>query len=207
MSLVHQLLRIPMVDGAIKPIRDRRVIRRWMESGRPVPAPHAVKVAAVWMLADIHNLHVLVETGTYYGKMIRALAPRFSAIHSIELSPHLARVARNEFAKYPHVQIVEGDSAECLPRLLSGLEQPALFWLDAHYCSGESARGASDTPISAEIEAILRSAPRGSVLLVDDARDFIGKNGYPELRVFVDQLAAHTQLPVTVFDDIIYAVL
>jgi hypothetical protein len=207
MSLTHFLLRRGLIDRLVKPARDHAVVRRWMATGRPSPPPHAVKVAAVLMLADLHQLDLFIETGTHYGRMVRALAPRFRTIYSIELSPRLAAIATKEFGRYRHIKIVEGDSAECLPQLIIQLKQPALFWLDAHFCSGESAQGEEESPIESEIAAIISRAPKGSVILVDDARCFCGNGGYPTLGNFTDSLRRRTGKSVVVFDDMIYAVL
>src|ERR1700682_2968118 len=56
--------------------------------------------------------------------------------------------------------------------------QPALFWLDAHWSGRVTARGKDDSPIIPELRAILRSAPSGSVILID-ARCLEGRGGYP----------------------------
>ena len=50
----------------------------------------------------------------------------------------------------------------------------ALFW-------GVTARGQSDTPIMGELEIIFRNQQNNSCVLIDDARCFDGRNGYPPL--------------------------
>jgi hypothetical protein len=52
--------------------------------------------------------------------------------------------------------------------------------LDAHYSAGVTARGKTDTPILEELDTIFALCPE-CVVLIDDARCFDGKNGYPTL--------------------------
>jgi len=56
-----------------------------------------------------------------------------------------------------------------------------LFWLDAHYSGGKTARGKIDTPIMKELEAIFKYSKYDHVLLIDDANLFNGKNDFPTL--------------------------
>jgi hypothetical protein len=64
--------------------------------------------------------------------------------------------------------------------VLAGLREPALFWLDAHYCGPGSARGPLDSPIARELEALEAHPVRGHVVLIDDMRYFSGIGGYPD---------------------------
>jgi hypothetical protein len=52
------------------------------------------------------------------------------------------------------------------------LQEPALFWLDGHYSGVDTGKDELDTPVSAELEAILGSPVKGHVILIDDARCF-----------------------------------
>lgn len=155
-------------------------IRRWADSGRPVPPPHAYKEWVVFDYARRFGIGQLIETGTLHGDMIEACRRRFARIWSIELSPQLAAAAQARFQSWPHVAIVQGDSAAVLPELLPRVQGPCVFWLDGHFSGGVTARGEVDTPIMAEIATILGRGEAGDVLLIDDARLF-GKGDYPTL--------------------------
>jgi hypothetical protein len=72
----------------------------------------------------------------------------------------------------------EGDSAAVLPRILDSLDQPTLFWLDAHPCSDRSVRDAP-VPLLAELAAIAGHRVEGHVILIDDMR-LMGRAGYPD---------------------------
>lgn len=60
-------------------------------------------------------------------------------------------------------------------------EERCLFWLDAHYSRGDTARGEEETPILKELELIGAHPVRGHLLLIDDARCFGVDEGYPSI--------------------------
>lgn len=195
----------PLRDRLRAALAERRDAREWEAyRARPsVPPPHIVKVRTVLGCAKRHGVHVLIETGTFEGEMVRKCLGAFREIHTIELSPRYAREARAKFASVPHVHVVEGDSAAKLPEVIAGLREPAVFWLDGHFSGGETARGAADTPLAAELDAIARHPVRGHVVLVDDARH-LGQGDYPTLeRVAAMLRAIDPDATIEVADDIL----
>jgi glycosyltransferase involved in cell wall biosynthesis len=120
------------------------------------------------------KLEVLVETGTFKGDTAAALQGSFDRIISIELSQELWAEAAKRFADQPHVQILQGDSAEQLRTLSPELQSKnALYWLDAHWCVADGTAGElSQCPLLQELQAIDRLND-GSVVLIDDARLFL----------------------------------
>ena len=76
-----------------------------------------------------------------------------------------------------------------LNEITEQLNEPAIFWLDGHYSAGITARGELDCPIYGEIDAIFNGKKLNHVILVDDARCFIGKGDYPT----VDSLTKYIQ--------------
>jgi hypothetical protein len=175
-----------------------RAISDWHRKGQPVPPPHEYKQTTVKHYADKYAIKTLIETGTYFGHMIRAVQYDFEQIYSVELSAELANKARSKFKNYGWIEILEGDSGEMLPTILGKVTKPCLFWLDAHYSSGVTAKGQLDTPIELELDLILRQMiPH--VILIDDAREFVGQNDYPaieELRMQVLQKAPKRKFEV-----------
>lgn len=139
----------------------------------------AVKRDLLRDTARAHGLRVLVETGTYMGETAWALRREFDRIETIELEPTLARLAEIRFARTAHVTVHRGDSATVLPRLLSGLDEPALFWLDAHPSTDRTARD-GQVPLRHELDAIAAHRGAGHVVLIDDL-PYIGTPGYPAL--------------------------
>jgi hypothetical protein len=75
--------------------------------------------------------------------------------------------------------VLQGDSGKVIARVMQEVSQPVLFWLDAHYSGGITARGELDSPIFVELDAILTHPIQNHVILSDDAHDFTGKGGYP----------------------------
>lgn len=158
-----------------------RLAVQWVKGGKREPPPHLIKEQIVRQYAERFSCEVLVETGTYHGDMVFALRKRFRRIISIELDRKLFEQAEQRFASYPHITIFHGDSAALLPSVLKSEEGRHLFWLDGHYSAGETAKGERETPIIEELHHI-QSFRDDSVILIDDARLFVGKNDYPSLR-------------------------
>ena len=79
------------------------------------------------------------------------------------------------------------------------LSVPALFWLDAHYSAGVTARGEVDTPLLAELGHILAGRDLGHVIVIDDARALGRDPAYPtidELRDFILARRRNVQISV-----------
>jgi len=190
--------------GTVQNILQKREIRNWTDKGKPLPPPHAVKQKTIKMFAENFSIDVLVETGTYQGAMVNAMKNTFKRIYSIELQPDLCKQAKARFSGYDHISIIQGDSSEVLSDVLSVIDQPILFWLDGHYSHGITARGILDTPIHQELQHIRDHQENGHIILIDDARLFIGQDDYPTLdelqKLVTEYFPRHT---FDVADDII----
>lgn len=158
-------------------------VREWDRHGQPRPVPPAVKQREIRRFARLASISTLVETGTYLGLTVDAMKGTFQRIYSVELDETLFLQAKSKFAKYPHITILQGDSGEVLRVLLEQVSCPCLFWLDAHYSGGETARGPEDTPILKELQIIFDHPQPNHVVLIDDVPDFNGTNGYPTVEV------------------------
>ena len=196
------------MSPALLPFTRWRVAMRWRLSGRPVPPPHVVKQQLVLRYRRTRGLRTLVETGTFTGEMVSAMRPYFDRIVSIELSPLYHQEAQRRFAGAAGIELLLGDSAALLPRVLDTVHEPALFWLDGHFTGAASARGETDTPIVAELDALLHHPVPGHAVLIDDARMFIGRDGYPTLDELNAQiLAVRPHATLRVEGDIICCIL
>jgi len=188
-GLLYRLARrTPLYRSVIHALQ-RREERAWRAAGKPGAPPPAAKQDVLLEHAQRAGLRTLVETGTFRGDMVFAMLPHFDRIVSIELDAALHARARTLFAQEPKVELLQGDSGALLPQVVASLRAPALFWLDAHYSGGITARGALDSPIVRELETVLGS-PHPHVVLIDDAADFTGKDGYPtldELRTYLSK--------------------
>ena len=156
-----------------KPVGHRFDYFWWLMRGKPVRSPHLLKQMTVAEYGRRYNLRTLVETGTYYGEMVASMRKHFDRIYSVELEPQLAAVSREKFAGDPGITILEGDSQTLIPKVVAELQAPAVFWLDAGYYGVHPAQGDLSRLLS-ELRAILSSSIPGHVVLMDDARCFIG---------------------------------
>lgn len=145
-----------------------------------LPSPQ-YKQALVIEHAERYNIRTLIETGTYLGDMITAAREHFDCIYSIELSEALYGRAITRFWGDTRLKLYHGDSAKLLPEILATIHSPCLFWLDAHASGGDTVRGIKVTPILEELAAILTHHIANHVVLIDDARGFVGANDYPML--------------------------
>jgi hypothetical protein len=182
----------------------RERVLRWQREGRPSPPPDAVKYACIRRYAEQFATPVLVETGTFHGNAIFTLRNAFREIHSIELAPALHARAVLDLGHLTHIHLHLGDSAAELPKVARTLGAPALFWLDGHFCSGPSARGEKDTPVFEELTYLLGRPPGRDVVLIDDARLFNGRDGYPTVEALRELVASsRPQASFGVEEDII----
>ena len=183
------LRRTPLVFVA-RAARSRAAIRRWEALGRPLPPPPAFKQSVVRMYGKRFGLHTLVETGTYQAEMVTAQQKHFRRIVSIELDQDLFHRAEALFAGMSHISILQGDSSQILPGVVAEITAPCVFWLDAHYSGGITARGILDTPIVQELEILFSRRNNRDVILIDDVHAFDGSNDYPALADLLKFLAA-----------------
>lgn len=202
-KIAESLLPKPVYHQIKMTVANPIVLRHWELNGRTVPPPHILKQTVIQSYQQRFLMDTLVETGTYQGAMIEAQRRFFKKIISVELDPKLCKAARKRFEKYNHIEILEGDSGKVIPQLVPQLEKAVLFWLDGHYSSGVTAKGEKECPIYEELSPILKSKFH-HIILVDDARHFVGENDYPtleELAAFVKQIRPGYQMEVK--DDLI----
>ena len=174
------------------------------ESGHLTPLPYEIKHLIIMTYAQIYNLRILVETGTYLGDTVFALRNEFSEIYSIEIDQNLFTNAEQRFHKYNHIKILHGDSGETLSQILNKLTEPCLFWLDGHYSSGITGKGKKNTPIIEELTCISTHSIQKHVILIDDARLFTGLDDYPTLSQLKHQInIVQPKYHVDVYHDII----
>jgi hypothetical protein len=173
----------------LKALRNLSQITRWVLAGMPLPPVPAAKRSIILALLERHGVKTFVETGTFKGDTLAAVAATGIRSISVELSQEYFNRANQRFAGQRHVELHQGDAGDVLPRIVATLSEPALFWLDGHYSAGETAHGVLASPVSAEVRCILDSPVRGHVILIDDAHEFIGEGGYPELGHFLTTIA------------------
>ncbi|MDO8604208.1 MAG: glycosyltransferase [bacterium] len=142
---------------------------------------HGEKQDVLLYYKNKYSLDTLIETGTYQGDMVAAMAKHFNSIYSTELSVPLYERAKNRFRNNNKIHLFQGDSSDVLPVIVKSIRKPCLFWLDAHYSRGETACGSIETPIMRELQEILRHSVKNHIILIDDARCFNGTQDYPTI--------------------------
>lgn len=115
------------------------------------------------------NIKIFVETGTETGWMIDRVGDQFEKVCSIELDGTLHQKAIEHFQGKEYIKLLHGDSAVEIKKVLSELDEPALFWLDAHM---SGAINATNSPIMNELDAIFAHFIKNHIILIDDARHF-----------------------------------
>jgi hypothetical protein len=148
----------------------------------PTAPPYEFKASFVARKGREFGLNVLVETGTFKGEMLERQLNNFRRLISIELDEELYQGARRRFEAHPQVQLLQGDSGVKLAEAVKDLQEPALFWLDAHYSFGITAGREKDAPIFKELSCLTGRQQHRDVILIDDARLFGFDFGYPGMR-------------------------
>lgn len=132
--------------------------------------------SALRTILRAHRPPTFIETGTFHGESLaHALTLGFSRWHSVELSTELYLGAIEQFAGVSGLTLHHGDSAAVVPEILATLDTPAVFWLDAHWCFLNTARGLKDCPLLDELEAIADHEQRTGfehIVIADDVHIF-----------------------------------
>ena len=104
---------------------------------------------------------IFFETGTHYGESV-ALANNleFDSILSIEINSEFYNLCMSTFKNNPKVKLFLGDSVEKLPEMLSYIDKPTLFWLDAHINTGDL--------VFKELELIKALPSNNHTIIIDD---------------------------------------
>ncbi len=158
----------------------------------------SLKSSLLTQLKTCFGIRSFVETGTYLGGTSIKAAQIFDEVHTIELSPELYLKALHRFKPWENVSVYCGDSGEILEYILPTIGGRILFYLDGHNSGHITAKGALDTPILKELQAIENAKKTDSVILIDDIRVFqdscfpekiislnIGLETYPDLKELV----------------------
>jgi len=113
-----------------------------------------------------------LETGTANGDCVRlALEVGFEKIFSIELDEILQNENITNYKSYideGRVSLITGDSLWEVSNIISKLDKPTTFWLDAHVDFGPM--GTKKCPLYEELSSIKTSSIKTHTILIDDMR-------------------------------------
>lgn len=118
------------------------------------------------------HLKVFIETGTCFGRSVEAaLKLGYNDIRSVEAAKDRYEACAELFKGNPAVRLWCGESVATLPEMIADLQQPAVFWLDAHP-SGEGSygdkTGCQTEILKAELQIIAAHPVKNHVILIDD---------------------------------------
>ena len=125
------------------------------------------------------NFRRFVETGTFLGQTVVALAAHFDELHTIELDNDCYEAAK--LASWKAVRPVHfhlGHSALVLEKILPGLAGPAVFYLDAHYSGSVTAGRFLEVPLLEELVVLDRCFSHAGLVVVDDMDLFSKVNSF-----------------------------
>lgn len=189
----------------LKRIKNHKSVQRLLNpiASNRKKAAHAAKVSHILRQKEKYGCEIMIETGTYLGDTIQVTKENFKKIYSIELSCELFRKAKKRFSNSPNIFLFNGDSGKLLAEIIKKTNgSNVLFWLDGHYSGGITEKGESNTPIFKELNAIINSNCQNCVILIDDASDFNGLDGYPNLEQ-IKSLFKETQSTIEIINNII----
>jgi len=155
----------------------------------------------------------LVETGTYKGGTAVWASQYFKKVLTIEYSKELYEKVTDEFRHISNIEFIFGDSKTELSKLLERLENPSIFWLDAHWCGGSTYGDNDECPLIEEIEILNRSKFE-NFIFIDDARLFTSPptgshkvEQWPDITAVINALqSGKTHRYVVIVEDVIIAV-
>jgi hypothetical protein len=135
---------------------------RWHKAGCPENPPELFKYMRLEEFAKTYNLSTLIETGTYYGAAPYFNKGNFSKIYTIEYDEKLYNQSWELLKFYHNIKMIRGDSTAELPKILSNINEPCLFWLDANH----------RVTLSLELQTIEKYHIKNNIILIDDLRLF-----------------------------------
>jgi SAM-dependent methyltransferase len=122
----------------------------------------------LYRLFEEYKTNIFIETGSHLGEGIaRAVLIGYKEIHSIEIQQKYYIECRNRFRSISNISLYLGDSLKVLPNILSQVNEPCTFWLDAHmsYVS-------RNCPTLEEIKLIGQHHIKTHTFIIDDMMDF-----------------------------------
>ncbi|MCP1381209.1 hypothetical protein [Runella salmonicolor] len=162
-------------------------------------------------LKSSFNVNLFIETGTFYGGTTIWASKIFDRVKTIEYSNDIFNITKEKYKELQNVDFIFGDSRKELKDIVAALEAPALFWLDAHWCSFGSYGEKDQCPLLEELD-IINSSEFEHFLLIDDARLFLSPpplpnllEYYPNIQQIIEKLnKKHHE--IVIYEDVIIAV-
>jgi hypothetical protein len=133
----------------------------------------------VLLIREHFSVTIFIETGTFKGRTSVWAAGHFHDVYTIENSRQLFDAAASTLGAYRNIHLLFGNSALQLKNVIEELNQPALFWLDAHWCGGLTYGDDDPCPLLDEIN-IIKQSSHSHIIMIDDARFFLKPPPHPQ---------------------------
>lgn len=127
--------------------------------------------ALILELSSAFSIKNFVETGTYEGHTALWASEHFQKIYTIEFSETFYRETFERYKERKNVEFIFGDSRTQLKKIVEELNEPALFWLDAHWSGGATYGDDDQCPLFEELK-IIGNSQFDNFIFIDDARLF-----------------------------------
>jgi hypothetical protein len=155
------------------------------------------------------GIDTFIESGTWKGGTSLWAAEHFDEVITIEGYPaRFYKTWRGFRHSAPNIMFLLGDSRTLMPALMTFLQVPAIFWLDAHYCTSneqEADAGLDKCPIMYELMAINKhKLAYLHPIMIDDVRMFGNEGGWPRREVVMSELCQFNRRVIE-FEDVWYA--
>jgi hypothetical protein len=142
---------------------------------------------------NCRDYRIAVETGTLFGDSALRLNRYFPEVYTIEINRDLFEKAMTRVKNYPGIKVLFGDSVAVLEDLVQKLQDPCLFYLDAHFsgdrstdwkasrwkgykvdtgCAGDRSIAENQVPLFKEIQLIYKFVKSECVIYIDDIDKF-----------------------------------
>ncbi|MEG4583368.1 FkbM family methyltransferase [Microcoleus sp. MON1_C5] len=164
------------------------------------------------VLKNEYNLPTFVETGTWKGDTSVWAAQHFPQVFTIEFANHIYESTSSTYSHIKNIEFLWGHTTEQLKLVVPQLNEPALFWLDAHWMGGGTAGENDECPLLEELE-IINNSECEHFILIDDARLFLSPppsphriEQWPSLNEIMATLSAKTSRYTVIFEDAIVSV-
>jgi hypothetical protein len=172
-------------------------------------------------LVAASGIDAAIETGTFKAEGTLLLREVVSRVWTVELDAALYERATASHSHRAGITFLQGSSDEVLSKLIADVDEPVIFWLDAHggmvdHLSQKVFNPAGDNtqcPLIGELQAIRGFChAASSCILIDDARVFLGPlpqlraGDWPSLVNIIDLLRTDVDRYITILDDVVIAV-
>jgi len=168
------------------------------------------------------NIGLVVETGTFKGESTKKMADIFDKVITIELDDKLYNLTSEKLKNdgYKNIKFLRGDSGDIIQDLVQTINEPALFFLDAHW-SGDSSvnwdnsnwkgyqtdtahlgskeknpTGKEQVPLDREIKCISKVFRHKGVVYIDDIDKFSPNGKGLKNKAFIGEDYSHLDLKV-----------